>query len=141
MLKLQCIGNVGQNAKIQEVNGRKSINFSIAHNRSFTNSEGVKVEETTWISCSYWKEKEQSVKIAEYLTAGTKIFVEGIPSVRTYKNKEGQTLAAFNLNVIQVELLAAKKDNNEKQPSTANDPGAEYLKEHAAAYNEMNAPF
>ena len=123
MLKLECIGNIGQNAKINEVNGRKSINFSLAHNRSFTNAEGVKVEETIWLSCSYWKEKDQSTKVAEYLTAGTKVFVEGIPSVRTYKNKDGQTLAALNVNVIHIELLGGKKDEGTKAQETP-EPGA-----------------
>lgn len=121
MLKLQCIGNIGQNAKITEVNGRKSINFSLAHNRTYTDAKGVKVEETTWISCSYWKDKDQSTKIAEYLTPGTKVFVEGVPTVRTYKNKENQILAAFNLTVIHIELLGAKKDEG-TQPQAAQEP-------------------
>jgi len=123
MLKLQCIGNVGQNAKITEVNGRKSINFSIAHNRSFTNAEGVKTEETIWLSCSYWKDKDQSIKIAEYLTPGTKVFIEGVPSVRTYKNKENQSLSAFNVNVIHVELLGSKKgEGNKTQEAPEPEP-------------------
>ena len=90
MLKMTLIGNIGQDAKIRETNGRTSINFSVAENQKYTNSEGVKVEKTTWVNCTIWRDPGQSVKVAEFLLAGTKVYAEGRPAVHFYENKEKQ---------------------------------------------------
>lgn len=109
MIKLQVIGNVGQDARVNEVNGRRSINFSVAHNHKFKDANGTEVEQTVWVNCSYWKSESQSTEIAKYLTRGTQIYLEGIPEVKTYKNKEGQTVASLNLSVRDLQLLGARK--------------------------------
>lgn len=118
MLKIQVIGNVGQDARVNAVNGRKSVNFSIAHNKKYKDSDGTEIESTFWVNCSYWKNDGQSTEIAKYLTTGTKVFVEGIPDVKLYKNKSGQMAASINCTVVNIELLSPKK---EQQP--ANNPG------------------
>jgi len=114
MIKLQAIGNVGKEAKVNETNGRKAINFNVAENQKYKDAEGVQHEKTTWINCTIWRESNQSTEIAKYLKPGTKVFIEGLPSVDTYQNKEGKTVANINLNVKQVELLSAK-DKEEKK--------------------------
>ena len=100
--KISVLGNIGQDAEVREVNGRFAINFSIAHNRRWTDSDGVKRENTTWFSCAIWKDSRDKIKIAEYLKAGQIVLVEGMPEVRTYKNKDGITVAALNVNVSEI---------------------------------------
>lgn len=121
MIKLQVIGNLGNNAKVTEVNGNKSINFQVAYNRQYVNADGVVTESTTWVNCSYWRRGQQTTEVAKYLTSGTKVFVEGTPSVDTYTNKENKVVASMNLNVTNVELLSGKKEGSspdaEKQPA------------------------
>ncbi|MCX6265890.1 MAG: single-stranded DNA-binding protein [Bacteroidetes bacterium] len=112
MIKMQIIGNIGQNARVTDVNGRRSINFSVAHNKKYKDSEGVEVETTLWVNCSYWKNADQSTEIAKYLIPGTKVFVEGIPDVKLYKNKDGQQSVSMNCMVTQIELLSAKKESD-----------------------------
>lgn len=98
-VKVQILGNIGQDAEIREINGRFAINFSIAHNRKWTDSDNVKRELTTWFSCAIWKDSREKTKVAEYLKAGQIVMVEGVPEVRTYKNKDGVTVASLNVNV------------------------------------------
>ena len=112
MIKIQIIGNIGQNARVTDVNGRRSINFSVAHNKKYKDSEGVEVETTLWVNCSYWKNADQSTEIAKYLVPGTKVFVEGIPDVKLYKNKDGLPSVSMNCMVTQIELLSAKKESD-----------------------------
>lgn len=138
MIKMQLIGNVGQDARVNDVNGRKSINFSLAHNRKYRNAENVEVEQTTWVNCSYWKNSEQSVEIAKYLTAGTKVYAEGTPEVKSYKNKDGVMVAGLNLTVILVELLAVKKDEANGEPERAGSP-RQNMKPNGSGYEEQPA--
>jgi single-stranded DNA-binding protein len=71
-------------------------------------------ESTTWFSCAIWKETREKTKIAEYLKAGQIVLVEGTPEVRTYKNKEGQTIAALNVNVQEINFAGSAKKEGEK---------------------------
>ena len=111
MEKIQVIGNIGQDAKINEFNGSKAIGFTIAVNRKYVYKDGVPVEQTNWYSCTKWVGEHGSAEIAKYLKAGTKMCVEGIPRVSTYVNKKNITVANQNLDVRQIELLSAKKDS------------------------------
>jgi len=101
-------GNIGQAAKVQEVNGNKSINFSIAINRKYADKDGVVIEKTKWINCTYWRRKDASIEVAKYLTAGTKVLVEGELDVHTYLDKENKTQVSIDLNVQYLELLGSK---------------------------------
>lgn len=112
MLKLQVIGNIGQDARISDVNGRKAINFSVAHNEKFTDAKGQKVERTVWVSCSMWRESSQSLEVAKYLTAGTRVYVEGRPGIQLYRDKANNQAAAITLNVGMLELVGGQKQDN-----------------------------
>jgi len=116
-------GNIGQAAKVQEVNGNKSINFSIAINRKYTDKDGVIIEKTKWVNCTYWRRKDASIEVAKYLTAGTKVLVEGELDVHQYQDKEGKTQVSIDLNVQYLELLgskpAAATDAKTEEPATA----------------------
>ena len=126
MIKLQVIGNLGQDARVTDVNGNRSINFSIAYNRKYTDKDGVMVEKTTWVNCTYWRRKDQSVEVAKFLTAGTKVFCEGQPDVSTYQNRDGQTVATLNLNITSLELLnsTAHRDDDDETAAAAATPEA-----------------
>jgi single-strand DNA-binding protein len=130
LFELTMIGNVGQDAKIIEVNSRKSINFSLAHNQKYKNAEGVEVEKVTWVGCSLWRNEGQSLEVAKFLTAGTKVLVRGIPSPGSYE-KEGKTIPVINLSVAMVQLLSVKEKpadgeaQEEKEPESAASDFAE----------------
>jgi single-strand DNA-binding protein len=113
MIKLQIIGNVGRNAEIKEVNGRKAISFTLASNKIYTDKEGVKQSKITWVSCTAWKEASQSTEVAKYITKGSKIFVEGYPEINMYKDKDGKMNASLNLQVDQIELITTVEAETE----------------------------
>ncbi len=110
-------GNIGQAAKVQEVNGNRSINFSIAINRKYADKDGVIIEKTKWINCTYWRRKDSSIEVAKFLTAGTKVLVEGELDVHLYQDKDNKTQASIDLNVQYLELLGSK-------PKEASEPEA-----------------
>lgn len=107
MIRLQAIGNVGKDASVVSSNGGKAIVFNVAHNREWTDQDGVVHKQTTWLSCMYWRKEGRSLELVKYLTSGTQVFVEGFPDVRTYKSADGSTKAGLNLTVTQIKLLGS----------------------------------
>lgn len=141
MIKLQVIGNIGGDARVNDVNGRKSVNFSVAHNKKYKDAQGVEIESTFWISCSYWKNEGQSIEVAKYLVSGTKVFVEGIPEAKMYKNKSGQMAVSINCTVTNLELLSAKKDQaagQEHEPAHDQHLPAGHIRPNSSEFEQQN---
>lgn len=108
MLTATVIGYLGKDAHLQESNGKKVVNFSVAHSEKYKDAKGVATEKTTWVECAYW-EREQ---LAPYLKKGTLVCVQGTPESHAFKNKQGEIASTLKLRVVRVELLtsAPKKD-------------------------------
>jgi single-strand DNA-binding protein len=110
MIRLTAIGHLGQDATVNNVNGKTVINFSVAHSEKFKNKEGEDVNKSVWISCAYWTDK---TNVSLYLKRGTQIYVEGFPEAKTYKNSTtNETLPQLALRVTSLQLL------NSKQPES-----------------------
>ena len=121
MIKIQAIGHLGKDATMNNVNGKTVINFTVAHSHSHTDQQGEKKTFTTWVNCSWWIER---TKVLEYLKKGTQVYVEGIPSLDTYRNNEGITLPQLRLRVDSLQLLSsgANKENT-NTPTASQVPG------------------
>lgn len=109
MLEIHLIGNVGQDAKILEVNAAKFISFSVGTSEKWKNAAGEKQEKTTWVSCIL----DAKSPLLEYLKKGTKVYIQGDLSVKSYKDNNGNQQAAVNCRVRRTELLSAKKDDSD----------------------------
>ena len=101
MIQLQFIGQLGKDAEIREVGQTKVINFSVAVSVGYGEKKS-----TIWVECSKFGEK---TGIADYLKKGTKVYVSGEPSIRTWE-KDGKSGASLNLRVQDIELLGSKAD-------------------------------
>lgn len=136
MYKLQLIGNLGNNAVINSVAENKAINFSVAVNERFKSKGKDEYEtRTTWVNCTLWRNEKQSCEIAKYLTSGTKVFIEGVPFVNSYTDKNGEKMYQQAVRVTNVELLSSKAFEETKAPEKQNtlpDADAE-----AAIQNEI----
>ena len=53
MIRISVIGRLGQDAQVNNVNGKSVINFSVAYSEKFKNQQGEDTERTTWVSCAY----------------------------------------------------------------------------------------
>jgi len=116
MLRLTVIGNIGRDAELKEINGRKVVNFTIASNRKIVDTKtGEETEKTTWISCAKWYDGNINVEIHKYLLKGGKVFLEGYPEIKMYKDANNKTASSLNLNITNIELLAVNKPSDEEQ--------------------------
>jgi single-strand DNA-binding protein len=119
MLKLELIGNLGQDAVVNNVNGKTVVNFSVAITEKWKGVGGEPMEKTYWVSCAYWAEK---TKVAEYLKKGTSVFLEGTPEASLYTNKQGQTIPQLKVRVSYLKLLSkGNSGGTQQQNENAND--------------------
>lgn len=116
MLTLTIVGHLGKDATINDTNGKKVINFSVAHSEKYKDANGIPVTKTIWVECAKWGE---FTTIAQYLKKGTLVAVTGRPEVQAYKNREGALAASLRCTVTHIELLGSKKeDATPEQPVT-----------------------
>lgn len=116
MIKLQIIGRLGKDCVVNTVSGKNVINFSVAHSEKYKDSQGVLQERTTWVDCSYWTDR---TAIAQYLTKGTQVFVEGSPEVRTYNRQDNTQGVSLTLRVREVQLLGSSRSDSGGQPANS----------------------
>jgi len=116
MVKLQIIGHLGQDATVNNVNGKSVINFSVAHSEKFKNKEGIEVNKSVWVSCAYWTDK---TNVVNYLKKGTQVYAEGAPEAKTYRNQNtNEVMPQLSLRVTSIQLLSSNKTQNANQDNT-----------------------
>lgn len=110
MIKMQLIGHLGQDAVVNNVNGKTVINFSIAHSEKFKNKEGVEVNKSVWVSAAYWTDR---TAVAPYLKKGSQVYVEGSPEAKTYRNQNtNEVMPQLSLRVTSIQLIGGTKPSN-----------------------------
>ena len=108
---MELVGRITKDAIINQLQDeRKVVNFSIAINDYYKpkNSEdGVKI--TTYVNCSYWI----SSKIAERLTKGTLIEINGRAYTNAYIGTDGEAKASLNCHVNNIKIHSFGNQQND----------------------------
>lgn len=109
LAKTTLIGNLGRDPEIKaNASGDKYARFSVAVNKT------VKGEKTTmWVDVSCWDQKKVEV-LELYARKGTKLFVEGDLTTRTYTDKNGAEKLAVEVAIGRFDgklLLLSSRDD------------------------------
>ncbi len=108
--RVQLIGNLGQDPEIKTLeSGKKVVRFTLATNESFKNSEGQKVEETTWHNVVAWNGLADTA--SRFLKKGREVAVEGRLVYRSYEDKKGVTKNITEIVLNDLLLLRSGKGN------------------------------
>jgi len=106
-------------------NGVAYVNFTLAVNRTFTNSKGER--EADFISCQLWKKAAEN--LGKYATKGSLIGIDGRIQTSSYENNQGQRIYRTDVISDHFSLLESRqeaesrhqqRDSNNK-PSTSNN--------------------
>ena len=136
MLKAEIIGHLGNDCIVNNVNGKTVVNFSVAHSEKWVTGQGEQKERTVWVSCSYWSEK---TNVANYLKRGTQVYVEGIPDVKLYKDRQGDMIPQFTMRVQSIQLLGGNQNNQQQaKPQTESE---EALRVMGGPSTDFGIPF
>jgi single-strand DNA-binding protein len=109
MRRFTVIGNLTKDAEVKDVKNRKAINFNIAHNETFKDNTGEKIEKTTYYSATIWR--DSNVNVSNYLTKGTKVLIEGVPEPEMYRDKSGNMQCSIKILVSNLELIGGGSGN------------------------------
>ena len=118
--KVILIGNLGADPEIRTLeNGTKVARIRIATSESYTNKEGMRVENTEWHSITLWR---QLADITEkYLSKGKQVYVEGKLQTRSWKDKEGNDRYTTEIVADKMQMLgraSGQSENSESGNST-----------------------
>lgn len=88
MNTVQILGNLGKDPDIRATGTGKTVaSFSVAVKRKYTTQQGEDKELTDWINVVAWGSLAEAV--GNQLKKGSRVFVEGRYSTRSYEDKSG----------------------------------------------------
>ena len=104
MAKIEFIGNLGADARLENVNGNQFVAFNVADTDKYTDSQGVQHERTQWISCTM---NGDGGKLLQYLTKGKTVYVRGFITTRIYDSPQQRCkVVGLNCSVREIELVS-----------------------------------
>ena len=119
MLKVEIIGNIGNDAVVKDFNGKKYIAFNVAHSEKYKDAQGNTVEKTTWVSVL----KPGESNVVQYLKKGTGVYICGDLSVKSYQDNTGRWQTGVNCLAREVQLLpGGKREQNPTQQTNTPQP-------------------
>lgn len=102
--KAILVGNLGKDPEIRYTSSGKAVcNFTLA-----TTEKTKDNEYTEWHRITVWG--NQAEACANYLSKGSKVYVEGRIETRSYE-KDGVTRYTTEINAYTVQFLDSKKDS------------------------------
>src|SRR6185312_6396378 len=107
--KVILIGNLGRDAETKFTpSGTAMTRFSVATTRSWKDQQsGEWKEETNWTNVTLWRQEN----VANYLTKGRQVYVEGRIQTRSYEDKDGKKVYATEVVADDVILLGGRGDS------------------------------
>lgn len=112
--RVTLIGNLGQDPETKTTEtGKKVSNFTLATDDGYKNSEGQKVNETTWHNIVAWNGLADIA--GKYLKKGRQVAVEGRIVYRTYEDKKGVTKYITEIVLNDLILLRNGKDHGKEE--------------------------
>jgi single-strand DNA-binding protein len=95
------IGNLTDDPDLRFTpSGAPVCSFRVASNRRWTGRDGQQQEETTFLNANCWRDMAENV--AESLSKGDRVIVIGRLKVRSYENREGQTVWVTEIEADEV---------------------------------------
>lgn len=130
--KILIIGNLGSDPEMRYTpNGNPVTSFTVATNRRYKTADGEDKDETEWFRVSAWNRLAENTN--QFLQRGSKVYVEGRLSSRTYVSNDGETRVSLDVNATEVRFLDSRnststsasappsKDANGQPPSSSED--------------------
>jgi single-strand DNA-binding protein len=112
--RVTLIGNLGQDPETKTTeSGKKVANFTLATDDGYKNSEGQKVNETTWHNIVAWNGLADIA--GKYLKKGRQVAVEGRIVYRSYEDKKGATKYITEIVLNDLIMLRSGKSQGKEE--------------------------
>ncbi len=106
--KVILIGNLGRDAETKFTpSGAAVTRFSVATTRSWKDQQTNEwKEETNWTDVVVWRQEN----VANYLTKGKQVYVEGRLQTRSYDDKDGKKVYRTEVIADEIILLGGRAE-------------------------------
>ncbi len=130
MNKILIIGNLGRDPEMRYLaSGDAVTNFSVATSRRYNSRDGQQREETTWFNISAWGRLAEVTN--QFLSRGSKVYVEGRLNSRTYQTQSGETRVSLDVRASEVQFIDTRNQNAGAGGDFGGAPGANMPEEDA----------
>lgn len=105
--KVMLIGNITKEIELKKLSTGQSVcSFSIATNRSWKDTSGVKKEKAEFHNIVAWGKLAEIM--GQYCTKGMKIFIEGRLETRAWDDQNGQKKFRTEIVAENMQMLGSK---------------------------------
>ena len=117
---MNITGRLTRDAEVRTTSQEKQVvNFSIAINDGYRNKQGERIEQTTYVDCSYWI----NTNVAKILTKGTLVELTGRVSTRAWTANNGELKASLNFLASTIKSHGGGKKTDNSQAMTDQEKG------------------
>lgn len=115
--KVILVGNLGRDAETKFTpSGAAVTKFAVATTRSWKDQQTNEwKEETNWTNVVLWRQEN----LANYLTKGKQVYVEGRLQTRSYEDKDGKKVYTTEVVADDVLLLGGRGEGSGAYESAA----------------------
>jgi len=115
--KVMIIGNLGADPEMRYTqSGTPVCNFNVATTERYT-KDGEQVEETEWHRIVAWQRLAEIC--GEYLTTGSKVYIEGKIQTRKWQDKDGNDRYTTEIVAREMKMLDSRGSNDEQHSEPA----------------------
>ncbi len=116
MRQLNIIGTIGKDgAEWSPGRSGDFLSFSVATSNG-KNKDGS-YKPSTYVNCTIFDNKFAN-SMEQYLTAGTKVFIQGECSSNAWIDRNGKPQSSINCTISKLELVGNKLPDTTQQPTT-----------------------
>lgn len=113
--KVMLIGHLGADPEMRFINdGTAVTTFRVASNRTWRDADGVSHDDTEWFRIVAWDKLGEICN--QYLTKGTRVYVEGRLQTRKWQDRDGQERYTTEVVANDMIILASKAEQEESDP-------------------------
>jgi len=110
---MEITGRLTADAIVSAANNKEVVNFSIAVNDRYKTKSGEVRTITEYFRCAYWL----STKVANVLTKGTIVALNGRASADAWVGKDGKAKAALNFHTSGIKILGGGSKQATDKPT------------------------
>lgn len=106
--KWMGIGRLGRDVEIKyTASGDAIANIAIACGDDYKDKQGQKVEKTEWVQVSAFGRLAEIM--GEYLTKGSKVYIEGKYTTRKWQDQQGQDRYTTSIKATEMQMLDSRE--------------------------------
>ena len=119
--KALLIGNLTRDVDLKYLaSGTPVANFGLAVNRTYTSSDGEKVEDVCFVEIVAWNRLAEVC--GEYLAKGRPVFIEGRLQMDSWEQEDGKKRSKLKVVAHNIQFLGGGKADSEEEDADSDVP-------------------